>query len=102
MRLSAKEITETSTWQEMTIGGEVYEAATARYVNTGAWRVNAPLFNAEQCRHCLLCVPFCPDSSLPVKNGRLQGIDYMHCKGCGICAQVCPFQVITMKEGGEV
>ena len=23
---------------------------------------------------CLLCVPFCPDSSLPVKDGKLVGI----------------------------
>lgn len=36
-------------------------------------------------------MPYCPDSSLPVAEGKLAGIDYLHCKGCGICAQVCPF-----------
>ena len=32
----AKDIDEHTPWQEMTPAGEVYEAATARYVNTGA------------------------------------------------------------------
>ena len=99
MKLSAKEITEHSTWQEMTLGGEIYEPATSKLVNTGAWRTKTPVPDTEKCRNCLLCVPFCPDSSLPVEGGKLLGIDYYHCKGCGICAKVCPFDSITMKEG---
>ena len=87
----AREIDEHTPWQEMTLGGEIYEPATARYVNTGAWRTDTPVLDTAKCRHCLLCVPYCPDSS----------IDYMHCKGCGICAQVCPFGAITVKEGGQ-
>ena len=97
----AKDIDEHTPWQEMNPAGEVYEAATARYVNTGAWRTDTPVLDAEKCRSCLLCVPFCPDSSLPVKDGKLVGIDYHHCKGCGICATVCPFGAITVKEGGQ-
>lgn len=38
----AREIDEHTPWQEMTLGGEVYEPATARYVNTGAWRTDHP------------------------------------------------------------
>ena len=75
MKLSAKEITEHSTWQEMTLGGEIYEPATSKLVNTGAWRTNTPVLDTEKCRNCLLCVPFCPDSSLPVEGGKLLGID---------------------------
>ncbi len=97
----AREIDEHTPWQEMTPGGEIYEPATARYVNTGAWRTDTPLLDPEKCRSCLLCVPYCPDSSLPVQEGKLAGIDYQHCKGCGICAQVCPFGAITVKEGGQ-
>lgn len=97
----AKEIDEFTPWQEMTLGGVIYEPATSRHVDTGAWRTDTPVLDAEKCRNCLLCVPFCPDSSLPVKEGKLTGIDYMHCKGCGICAEVCPFGAITVKEGGQ-
>ena len=38
----AREIDEHTPWQEMTLGGEIYEPATARYVNTGAWRTDTP------------------------------------------------------------
>ena len=46
----AKDIDEHTPWQEMTPAGEVYEAATARYVNTGAWRTDTPVLDAEKCR----------------------------------------------------
>ncbi len=49
----------------------------------------------------MLCVPFCPDASIPVKDGKRLDFDYIHCKGCGICVTVCPFDAITMKNGGE-
>ena len=76
--------------------------STSKLVNTGAWRTNTPVLDQEKCRQCLLCVPYCPDRSLPVEQGNLAGIDYEHCKGCGICAEVCPFDAITMKEGGQL
>ena len=41
----AREIDEHTPWQEMTLGGEVYEPATARYVNTGAWRTDTPVLD---------------------------------------------------------
>ena len=54
--------------------------------------------DTEKCKHCMLCVPFCPDVCIPVKEGRRQETDLHYCKGCGICAKVCPFKAITMKR----
>ena len=61
---------------------------------------NTPhVFKADLCKQCLLCAPVCPDSSIPVAEGKRGEFDYDHCKGCGICAKVCPFDAIEMKEG---
>ena len=100
--IKAKDINENTPWQELTPGGEIYEAGTAKNFDTGTWRTDTPIFNPEACKHCMLCIPFCPDSSIPVKDGKRLEFDYMHCKGCGICENVCPFNAITMKSGGGV
>ena len=96
----AKDINEKSTWQELTIGAEIYEPATSLLVNTGEWRVNRPVFNKEKCKNCMMCFLYCPDSSVVIEDQKVKGFDYMHCKGCGICAKACPFKAISMvKEG---
>lgn len=94
----AGEITETTPWQEMTVGGEIYEGGTSMLVNTGDWRTMTPIWIEEKCRHCMLCFPYCPDSSIPVKEGKRFDFDFMHCKGCGICFEVCPFQAIAFEK----
>ena len=99
--IHAVDINEQTTLEDMTLGGEIYEPGTARNFNTGTWRVNTPLFIAEACKHCMLCVPFCPDMAIPVRDGKRLEFDYMHCKGCGICENVCPFAAIKMVAGGE-
>ena len=96
----ASEINETTPWQEMTIGGEIYEGGTSALVNTGEWRTMTPVFHEEKCTHCMVCVPFCPDSSIPVKGGKRLDFDFMHCKGCGICYKVCPFKAISFEKEG--
>ena len=93
--IHAKDINEQSTWQELTPGCEIYEPATARLTITGEWRTMAPAWEPEKCRQCLLCVPFCPDASIPVTDGKRADFDFDHCKGCGICYNVCPFQAIA-------
>ena len=98
MSLHAKDINEQTPWQEMTEGGEIYEGGTARLTLTGQWRSNVPIWEQDKCKQCLLCAPFCPDSSIPVQNGKRLGFDLDHCKGCGICWKVCPFQAIHMEE----
>ena len=94
MKRRAQDINEKSTWQDLTVGAESYEPGTSLQVNTGEWRVMRPVFIEDKCKHCMLCVPYCPDSSIPVEDGKRLDFDFMHCKGCGICVKVCPFDAI--------
>ena len=94
----ASEINEKIPWQEMTTGCEIYEPGTSRLTKTGEWRSRTPKWIESKCKQCLLCVPFCPDSSIPVKDDKREEFDYDHCKGCGICIKVCPFDAIEFKE----
>lgn len=98
-KFRTENIDETVKWQDLTPGLQIYEKGSSRLFNTGEWRVNTPVLDTEKCKQCLLCVPYCPDSSIPVKDGKRQDFDYDHCKGCGICVSVCPFHAISMKEG---
>ena len=98
MKRQAKDINERSPWQEMTPGGEIYEGGTSKDYDTGEWRTHRPVWDPGICKQCLLCAPFCPDSSIPVKDKRRCDFDLMHCKGCGICAAVCPFGAIKMEQ----
>ena len=91
-------INEQSPWQEITEGNKIFEPATSRAFNTGEWRTATPVWYSEKCKQCLLCTPVCPDSSIPVIEGKRTDFDYNHCKGCGICAKVCPFGAIDMQR----
>ena len=95
----AKNINEQTNWQNLTEGLQIHEAATSKMFQTGEWRTNTPVMNWEKCKQCLLCVPYCPDGCIPVKDGKRVGFDYDHCKGCGICVKAWPFGAISMKEG---
>lgn len=99
MALNASEINERTAWQDLTEGLQIHEPATAKAFETGEWRTATPVIDMDKCKQCLLCVPYCPDSCIPVKNGKREDFDYDHCKGCGICVKACPFGAITMKEG---
>ena len=84
-------------WQDLTGGMIVAGAGTSRAFNTGEWSDNKPQFIEDKCKQCLLCVPVCPDSSIPVKDGKRGEFDYEHCKGCGICGKAGPCGAITME-----
>ena len=99
MRTDITKINENTPHEELTEGLMVCNGATSTLFNTGEWRTNTPVFKADLCKQCLLCAPVCPDSSIPVAEGKRGEFDYDHCKGCGICAKVCPFDAIEMKEG---
>lgn len=99
MALKASKINETTVWQDLTEGLQIHEPATSKHFETGEWRTSTPIWDTEKCRQCLLCVPYCPDTCITVRNGKREAFDYQHCKGCGICVKACPFGAITMKEG---
>ena len=88
-------------WQDTRPGAAVTGGGTSREVMTGEWRVDVPEFIADKCKQCLLCVPVCPDSSIPMKDGKRLDFDFEHCKGCGICEKACPFDAIVMHKGGK-
>lgn len=89
-------ITEDISWKDITPAGNVFGGGTSAEFNTGEWRVDKPIFIEDKCKQCLLCIPVCPDSAIPVENKKRSEFNYMHCKGCGICAKVCPFDAIEM------
>jgi pyruvate ferredoxin oxidoreductase delta subunit len=92
-------ITPSVSWRDITPGGTIFEGGTSEAFLTGDWRSERPVWITSKCRQCLLCVPVCPDSSIPVENGKRADFDYGHCKGCMICAEVCSFGAIgTEKE----
>jgi pyruvate ferredoxin oxidoreductase delta subunit len=91
----ASKINDQIGWRDITPAGEIYESGTSALVNTGDWRTMIPTFAADKCKHCMLCVPACPDSAIPVKSGKRLDFDFMHCKGCGVCWKVCPFGAIA-------
>jgi len=97
----AKDINEKTPWQEMTLGGEIAEGGTSRLTMTGQWRSDRPVYIAQNCKQCLLCAPFCPDSSIPVTDGKRGDFDLDHCKGCGICYKICPFAAIEFVKEGD-
>ena len=83
MRTDVNRINENTPWQELTEGLKMFAGGTARNFATGEWRTNTPVLVQDKCRQCLLCVPVCPDVSIPVRDS------------------VCPFEAIEMKEGIE-
>ena len=99
MRTDVSKINETTPHQDLTEGLMIFNGGTSKLFNTGAWRTNTPVLIKDKCKQCLLCAPVCPDSCIPVKDGKRLEFDYDHCKGCGICAKSCPFGAIEMKEG---
>ncbi len=88
-------------WYELPEAGLVLEPGTAERYKTGTWRSRRPIWDGEKCISCLFCWIYCPDSSIMVEDGKINGIDLDYCKGCGICANVCPEKVKAIKMENE-
>ncbi len=86
-------------WQDISLGCTIVGSGTSEAFKTGEWRTDTPKFLKDKCKQCLLCAPACPDSAIPVKDGKRLEFDLDHCKGCGICAKACPFHAIEMLKG---
>ena len=86
--------------EDLTIGGNIYDAGNAKNFKTGDWRSMRPVYIKENCKQCGLCFPVCPEDAIPVDNESCtrKDFDFDYCKGCGVCAKVCPFGAITMVD----
>jgi len=88
-------------WRELLPAG-IAKAATALDVETGLWRSERPLFDAQKCISCYKCWLYCPDMSIKTdEKNKVCGINYFYCKGCGVCAAVCPVHAIEMRLESE-
>lgn len=101
MRYLGRELDEKVTWKDITPAGIITGGGTSKAFLTGDWRNMRPVLDEDKCRQCLLCAPVCPDSSIPVRDGKRGQFDYDHCKGCGVCARVCPFDAIHMEKEAD-
>ena len=89
----------TVTWQDITHGSHIFEAGNAAEFQTGDWRSVKPVWIEEKCKQCMLCMPVCPDSAIPVNaEGKIEGFDYDFCKGCLVCKAACPFGAIEKED----
>jgi len=88
-------------WKELPDGGKILEPGNSAKYKTGDWRTFRPVWDESKCTHCMICWMTCPDSAIPVKDGKRLATDLDHCKGCGICAEVCPVKCIQMKKESE-
>lgn len=80
-------------------GGIIDNPGSSKNYKTGSWRSQRPVWDKTKCIQCLVCVNYCPENCIPLKEDKRIETDFDYCKGCGICAQVCPVKAIIMKEG---
>jgi pyruvate ferredoxin oxidoreductase delta subunit len=75
----------------------VTEPGSSLKYKTGDWRARRPIVHTDQCKNCLICWIYCPDSAI-IREEKWVAVNYDYCKGCGICAHECPTKAITMED----
>jgi len=58
-----------------------------------------PIYNAEKCKGCGLCVKVCPYNAITLNKDTKQiSIVEAACGGCGTCSAECPFGALTQNH----
>ena len=56
--------------KQMPTGGVIQKVGSTVANKTGGWRTFVPKWDKEKCKQCMICWQFCPDDSIPVKDGK--------------------------------
>ncbi len=51
-------------WRDIPLGAVAEEPGSASRYETGGWRSQRPVFDAQNCIKCGLCYVFCPDAAI--------------------------------------
>ena len=78
-------------------------ALVFRSANTGSWRLERPVVDAEACVKCGTCARSCPTDCITVDKDAAVPVtfDWYYCKGCGLCANECPKKCIRLVDERE-
>lgn len=93
-----KKVKKNAKTTKLDIGAVITNPGNSKENKTGGWRALRPVWDPEKCKQCMICWSFCPDMTIPQKDGKRLETDFDFCKGCGICKQACPFGAITMEK----
>jgi Pyruvate/2-oxoacid:ferredoxin oxidoreductase delta subunit len=66
----------------------------AMFANSGF----KPVFVAENCTACEICIERCPMEALEIVAEAAPSVNLDRCIGCGLCASGCPEEAISMEE----
>ena len=56
------------------------------------------VINSSLCKGCGLCVHFCPQKALEIKNNKVRAVKGKKCIGCRLCEKYCPDFAIQIKK----
>jgi pyruvate ferredoxin oxidoreductase delta subunit len=87
--------------KKLSTGAVVDKPGSSASNKTGSWRTFKPIVT-DKCIACGICVQFCPEGCIEVKqkDGKKKAvINYDYCKGCLICVGQCPSKAIQSERG---